>query len=102
LVRQWTSNDGYAGLLADNARFWFQINKVGTGHEMSRSENRGCALDPFVRERGIDQAAVPFLLHRLNVSQSVEFENIHGERLRLSMIPKERNIAIEEPSPFQY
>jgi hypothetical protein len=51
-------------LLADNVRFWFQIKKVGTTYKMSRSETRGCALDRFVRDRGIDPAAVPFLLNR--------------------------------------
>lgn len=96
LVRQWTSYDGYAGLLADSVRFWFHIKKVGTNYDLSRSENQGCVLDPFIREKGIDRAEVPFLLHRLNVAQSVAFENVHGERLRLSMNPMERTIAIEE------
>ena len=28
LVRQWMTYDGYAGLLADQARFWWQIKKT--------------------------------------------------------------------------
>lgn len=96
LVRQWTTNDGYAGLLADQARFWLEIKKTEAGYEISRSENRGCILDPFVRERGISPADVPLLLHRLNVAQSAEVATMHGQRLRFFIKPKERTIAVEE------
>ncbi len=101
LVRQWITYDGYAGLLADEARFWLQVKKTGTGHDVSRQQNNGCILEPFVRERGIDPADVPLLLHRLNVSQSAEVETLHGQRLRFFVKPKERTIALEEiPSSY--
>lgn len=98
LVRQWMTYDGHAGLLADQVRFWFQVNKTATGYDLSRQENRGCILDPFVRERGIDLADIPSILHRLNVSQSAEAETLHGRRLRFFIKPKERTISVEEIS----
>ena len=103
LVRQWTTYDGYAGVLADQARFWWQLKKTESGYELSRSQNEGCVLEPFIRSRGIDPGEVPLLLHRLNVSQSAEVETIDGKRLRLFMKPKERTIGVEDlaAAPFE-
>jgi hypothetical protein len=98
LVRQWITYDGHAGLFADQARFWFQVKKTGTGYDMSRQLNNGCILDPFVRDRGIDPADVPSLLHRLNVSQTAEVETLHGQRLRFVIKPEEKTISVEDIS----
>jgi hypothetical protein len=97
LVRQWITNEGFAGLVMPTRRYWFRmIAKEDGGLELGVSKSEGNWDRVLTEEWHIDKEEVAGLLHRLNLCQFVLCRTIDGRTVRLRIEPKERTLRCEE------
>jgi hypothetical protein len=95
VVRQWVTYDKHAGLVFDNGNVWLNLlHKGGSDYEIGVSKIPGRRFLPLLRSRGIEVEDMAEMLHRLNLSQSVELTNGAGERFTLRVNPMERQLDI--------
>jgi hypothetical protein len=96
LVRQWLTNDGHAGFVTSTWQFWFRLVRKGDGVEVGFRPEKGKWGRILSEGWHIDKAAVPGLLHRLNLCQSVLCRNAEGRSICLRIEPKERTLQCAE------
>jgi hypothetical protein len=97
LVRQWLTNDGYAGLVTPTRQCWFQMaTREGGGLEVGVSKPEGNWGHVLSQDWHVDEDEIPGLLHQLNLCQSVLCRNADGLTIRLRIEPKERIVRCEE------
>jgi hypothetical protein len=96
IVRQWQTYQGQAALFTDQCRYWFALTfKSQDQVDVSVSETPGPPLQAFLDDWKIDPDQSPEIIQRLNISQSAEFANRSGTRLRMWVDPKEHSLSIE-------
>lgn len=96
IVRQWRTCQGHAALFTDQCRYWFALSFKSRGKvNVEVSENPGQPVQLFLDDWDVDPDQSPEIIERLNVSQSAEFANRAGTRLRMWVDPKERRLSIE-------
>lgn len=96
LVHQWSSYGGHAAIFTDRGLFWLTLSRRSKrGPEVGIIHDKENPLRKFMESWSIDSAQLPLIMHHLNIDQSLEFVNQCGERLRVSINPKERSISVD-------
>jgi hypothetical protein len=96
VVRQWVTYDKHAGLVFDNGNVWLNLlHKGGSHYDVGVNKTQGRPFLPLLRSRDIEVEDTAEMLHRLNLSQSVELTNAAGERFKLWVNPRERQLGID-------
>lgn len=97
LIRQWRTCDGRATLLSPTARHDFILTSADDSFKLDVEHYKRFRLEPLLQRLGIDVTMRPYIMHRLNVSQSVEVENQQGRMVRLWFDPREDQVYGEGP-----
>jgi hypothetical protein len=96
VVRQWGTNDGHAGLLFPDGQRWLRYVEKGGKPEVGIGEGGPASMvRPFMSSYHFSEEDLPEIIDSLNVSQSAEFTNAVGQRLRFSLNPRERQLSIQ-------
>lgn len=96
MVRQWLTNDGYAGFVLPTRQCWFLMVVTGNGLEVGFDEVEGSWGHVLSHEWRVDEEEIPQLLHRLNVCQAATCRTADGLTVRLRIEPKERKVLCQE------
>ncbi len=97
LVRQWLTNDGYAGLVTPTHECWFHmVPKEVSSVDVGLRKKKQNWSRHLTRRWQVDEEEIPELLHRLNLCQSVLCRTTDGRTIRLWMEPKEEIVRCEE------
>jgi hypothetical protein len=94
LARQWITGDGHAGLATPSHHFWFDLVRKVNGFDVG-FDRQPPQLAGKLREAGVPEEAIPGLLHKLNLCQTVLCETRDGRRYRVRMIARERKFLPE-------
>jgi hypothetical protein len=95
LVRQWTTNDGHAGLVTLSHHHWFRMVRTqGGGFEVGYQASPPQFMEDL-RRWNVSEEEIPDLLHNLNCQQSVLCNTAEGERIKLRLVAQERTLLIE-------
>jgi hypothetical protein len=89
LVRQWITNDGYAGFVTPTRQYWFQMVAKGEQLDVGCTEAQGNWGRILSRDYQVAEDEIPSLLHQLNLCQTVSWRTTDGRTIRLGIDPKE-------------
>jgi hypothetical protein len=96
LVRQWLTNDGYAGLITPTRHFWFHLVTKGDSLEVGFTDTEGNWGLALARDWGVGEDEIPGILHRLNLCQSVVCRTGDNRALRLWIEAKAQAVRWQE------
>ena len=95
VIRQWLTNEGWAGLFTIAVNYWLNLiernGKALAGVMVHPSEIRR-RLKTWL----VDEADLPGIVHQLSLSQSATFVNAANQSVRVSTNPKEHSISFDE------
>lgn len=98
VVRQWLTNDGWAGVFTVPVTYWLHLK------EDKKKKNRAMAgvlafpseMWKHLRTWKISEQDLPGVLHQLSISQSAVFTNREGLDVRVSAEPREKVVRFGE------
>lgn len=98
VVRQWLTNDGWAGLFTVPVSYWLHL-KVHPSKK--RRAMAGVLAQPSEMRKHLTSWSIleedlPGVLHQLSISQSAVFINRQGLSVRVSAEPKDKIVRFEE------
>jgi hypothetical protein len=94
LVRQWITNDGYAGLVKSSSHHWLRLIRTDGGFEVGRDDQPPRFVNQL-RQGNVSEDQIPDVLHQLNLTQCTTCQTQDGGTIRLRMVAKERTLVIE-------
>jgi hypothetical protein len=97
LVRQWLTNEGYAGIVTTTHRHWIRlVPKDDGGVQVKVGKVAGSWASVLSRDWHLDEAKIPEFLHQLNLCQAVQCRNKDGRTISLRIEPKARAVRCQE------
>ncbi len=95
LVRQWITDDGYAGLVTMTNCCWFRMIRNPEGTFEVGMERKPARFVAELLSLGVKEADLPALLHQVCILQSAVFETADGRTMQVRILPRLKRVRIE-------